>query len=52
MITELALYDIPQDRTPAAGVAADVIHINTPAQVEGYASLNEIGAAHGLKRCQ
>eukprot|EP00453_Perkinsus_chesapeaki_P000658 CAMPEP_0185915330 /NCGR_PEP_ID=MMETSP0924C-20121207/2270_1 /TAXON_ID=321610 /ORGANISM="Perkinsus chesapeaki, Strain ATCC PRA-65" /LENGTH=55 /DNA_ID=CAMNT_0028639159 /DNA_START=26 /DNA_END=190 /DNA_ORIENTATION=+ len=29
MITELALYDIPQARTPAAGVAEDVSHINT-----------------------
>ncbi|KAF4755987.1 hypothetical protein FOZ62_008616 [Perkinsus olseni] len=45
MITELALYDIPQARTPAAGVAEDVSHINTPAQVKGYAGLEEIEAA-------
>ena len=44
-MTELSLYDIAG--TP--GVAADVSHINTTAQVKGYAGDAELGAA--LKDC-
>ena len=40
-MTELSLYDIAG--TP--GVAADVSHINTAAQVKGYAGDAELGAA-------
>jgi hypothetical protein len=40
-VTELSLYDIAG--TP--GVAADVSHINTAAQVKGYAGDAELGAA-------
>ena len=42
-IKELALYDVKQAMTPAAGVAADVSHINSPAQVRGYAGDEELG---------
>ena len=45
MIAELALYDIKQAATPCAGVAADVSHIDTPAQVKGYAGDEELGTA-------
>ncbi|EEH53941.1 uncharacterized protein MICPUCDRAFT_37587 [Micromonas pusilla CCMP1545] len=41
LVTELSLYDIAG--TP--GVAADVSHINTAAQVKGYAGDAELGAA-------
>ena len=44
-MTELSLYDIAG--TP--GVAADVSHINTAAQVKGFAGDAELGAA--LKGC-
>ena len=40
-MTELSLYDIAG--TP--GVAADVSHINTAAQVKGFAGDAELGAA-------
>ncbi|KAF4670109.1 hypothetical protein FOL46_001010 [Perkinsus olseni] len=43
-ISELALYDIKQARTPCAGVAEDLSHINTPAEVKGYAGEEEIEA--------
>lgn len=42
-IKELALYDVKQAMTPAIGVAADVSHINSPAQVKGYAGEEELG---------
>ena len=45
LVTELSLYDIAG--TP--GVAADVSHVNTAAQVKGYAGEAELGAA--LKDC-
>jgi malate dehydrogenase len=45
LVTELSLYDIAG--TP--GVAADVSHINTAAQVKGFAGDAELGAA--LKDC-
>jgi len=41
LVTELSLYDIAG--TP--GVAADVSHVNTAAQVKGYAGDEELGAA-------
>ncbi|ONK69176.1 uncharacterized protein A4U43_C05F20130 [Asparagus officinalis] len=41
LVTRLALYDIAG--TP--GVAADVSHINTPAEVAGYASEEQLGKA-------
>ncbi|EER12974.1 malate dehydrogenase, putative [Perkinsus marinus ATCC 50983] len=43
-ISELALYDIKQARTPCAGVAEDLSHINTPAEVKGYAGEEELEA--------
>jgi malate dehydrogenase len=43
-IAELALYDVKQAATPAAGVAADVSHINTPAKVKGYSGDDELAA--------
>ena len=45
LVTELSLYDIAG--TP--GVAADVSHVNTAAQVKGYAGEAELAAA--LKDC-
>jgi len=45
LVTELSLYDIAG--TP--GVAADVSHVNTAAQVKGYAGDAELAAA--LKGC-
>jgi malate dehydrogenase len=41
LVTELSLYDIAG--TP--GVAADISHVNTKAQVKGYAGEAELGAA-------
>ncbi|KAF4675939.1 hypothetical protein FOL47_007006 [Perkinsus chesapeaki] len=43
-ITDLALYDIKQARTPCAGVAEDLSHINTPAEIKGYAGEEELEA--------
>ncbi|GAY34698.1 hypothetical protein CUMW_012810 [Citrus unshiu] len=41
LVSSLSLYDIAN--TP--GVAADVSHINSPAQVEGYAGEEQLGKA-------
>jgi len=46
LITELSLYDIMN--TP--GVAADLLHINTPAKVQGYTGPDEL--RHALKGAQ
>ena len=49
LVTELRLYDIAG--TP--GVAADVSHINTKAQVKGYSQADdgEDGLKNALKDC-
>ena len=42
LISELALYDLDTASTPIAGVAADLSHINTPAQVTAFAGFDSL----------
>jgi malate dehydrogenase len=44
-ISQLALYDIAKAAVPAKGVAADVLDVNTYAQVTGYAGDDELKKA-------